>query len=146
MLHFRLITFVLTAFGLVAAVRAEPREALSLVQAECFGCHSPEKKKGDVILTSRVSLLPHAEKILAAVQHKADPHMPPKKQLSTNQIALLRDWLAKGAPWQEIEAVPVKLSPLPPNYRPSFALAMASNKVAVSRGALIQVYSIESNR
>src|SRR6185503_17526484 len=76
----------------------------------------------------------------------ADPHMPPKKQLSTNQIALLRDWLAKGAEWQNIEPPPVKLSTLPSNYQPSFALAMTSNKVAVARGGAIQVYAIESNR
>ena len=137
---------VILVLMLAGAVEGAPRDAVLLLQAECFGCHNPEKKKGDVVLTSREGLLPNAEKLLAAIQPGSDPHMPPKKQLSTNQIAILRDWLAKGAEWQDIEAASIKLGVLPSNYQPSFALAMASNKVAVARGGAIQIYAIESNR
>lgn len=131
---------------MAADAHPAPRDALLLLQAECFGCHNPEKKKGDVVLTARESLLPNAEKLLTAIQPGADPHMPPKKQLSTNQITLLREWLAKGAEWQDIQPPTAKVTSLPSNYQPSFALAMVSNKVAVARGGLIQVYTVESNR
>ena len=116
-----------------------------LLKAECFGCHNADKKKGDVILTSRASLLPNADKIIPALAPDADPHMPPKKQLTTAQITILRDWIQRGAEWTEIETRPVNLTAPPSNYRPSFALATTSNKVAVARGGTIQMYGIESN-
>ena len=146
MLTLNRIILFLAVFGLTGPVAASPRDALMVLQAACFGCHNPEKKKGDVVLTLRESLLPNAEKMLAAVQPGSDPHMPPKKQLSTNQIALLREWLANGAQWADIEPPPVKLGTLPSDYQPSFALAVISNKVAVARGGRIQVYTLESNR
>jgi uncharacterized protein DUF1553/uncharacterized protein DUF1549/WD40 domain-containing protein/cytochrome c len=141
----RLIVFA-TACAWAAALQAGPRDALLLLKAECFGCHNPEKKKGDVILTSREGLLPNTNKLLAAVQPQADPHMPPKKQLSAGQIETLRTWIASGAEWYDIKEPPVELRELPANYRPSFALAMTSNKVAVSRGGTIQTYGVESNQ
>ena len=145
----------LAVCGFATGIGATPRDALLLIQGECFGCHNPEKKKGDVVLTARESLLRNGEKLLAAIEPGSDPHMPPKKQLSTNQMALLRDWLAKGAEWQELEVPVVKLGALPSNYQPSFGLAMIRSgtrgnssflKVAVARGGRIQVYGIESNR
>ena len=146
MLHVRQLVPVLIAFGLAATAQAGPREAVLLLKAECFGCHNPEKKKGDVILTRRDTLLPNTNKMLAAIQADADPHMPPKKQLSAPQIQVLRDWIATGATWVEIAAPPVKLVSPPPNYHPSFALAVGSNKVAVARGGSIQVYGVQSNQ
>lgn len=128
-----------------SVLQGSPRDALLLLKAECHGCHNPEKKKGDVVLTSRESL-PEADRILAALAPDADPHMPPKKQLSAAQIDLLRDWLRKGAEWVHIEAPPVKLEPLPPNYRPAFAVAVISNQVAVSRAGEIAIYNVQSNQ
>src|SRR5436190_20409853 len=112
MLSFKRIMVFLAVCGFATGIGATPRDALLLIQGECFGCHNPEKKKGDVVLTARESLLRNGEKLLAAIEPGSDPHMPPKKQLSTNQMALLRDWLGKGAEWRELEVPAVKLGAL----------------------------------
>lgn len=137
-----IVCFVACAWAPV--LQAGPRDALLLLRTECHGCHNPEKKKGDVVLTSRDSL-PEASRLLAALAPDADPHMPPKKQLARAEIATLRDWLEKGAEWYEFATPPSKLAPLPGNYRPSFAVAVTGDKVAVSRGGEIGIYGLESN-
>jgi mono/diheme cytochrome c family protein len=88
-------------------------DAMRFLQANCLGCHNAEKHKGGLELTSRDALLkggdggavilpgkPEQSALFKALAPDADPHMPPKKQLSTNQIALVRKWIAAGAPWE----------------------------------------------
>src|SRR5436190_3963026 len=93
---------------LAAAARTEARQssgivvsrkAMEVLKAECFACHNEEKKKGRLILTSREALLkgndegvvvvpgrPDASRLTRALLADADPHMPPKKQLTNAQI------------------------------------------------------------
>ena len=39
---------------------------------------------------------PEASKLARALLKDADPHMPPKKQLTDTQIKSIRDWIKSG--------------------------------------------------
>src|SRR5437870_2431488 len=69
--------------------------ALRLLKSNCFTCHSEQKHKGGLVMTSREALLkggengdalvagePEKSGLIAALAAEADPHMPPKKQLT----------------------------------------------------------------
>jgi WD40 repeat protein len=138
------------------------RDAMQLLKAECFSCHNEKKQKGGLVMTSREALLkgsdsgPVAEpgdpasSILAkALLADADPHMPPKKQLTEPQIQLLRDWIQAGIVWDDTALTqddsisgPVELSTLPQSYQPILSLSLSPDgkRLAVGRGGSIVVH------
>src|SRR6266545_4862789 len=86
--------------------------AMRLLKAECFSCHNQEKKKGGLILTSRQRLMeggddggvvvpgkPDASLLAKVLLKGADPHMPPKKQITDAQIKVIREWIKGGLGW-----------------------------------------------
>lgn len=114
-----------TVYATVAV--AEPQESISsrdnqfyqdkiypILSAKCFSCHShrEKKSKGGLMLDSIGAVLqggddgavvipgkPEQSLLMKAVEHAADvPHMPPKGKLTTEQIALLKEWIQRGAP------------------------------------------------
>jgi len=137
------------------------RAAMRVLKGECFACHSQEKKKGGLVLTSRERLLeggdngavvspgkPEASRLVKALAKDADPHMPPKKQLSDEQIKTIRDWIKGDLPWnqaaleEEKALAPVGLADLPPSYQPILALALSPDggKLAVGRGGSVVIH------
>ncbi len=140
-------------------------EAMRLLNANCLSCHNAEKHKGGLEMISREGLLkgsdsgpvlredePKESLLLRVLAADADPHMPPKKQLSANQIALFERWVAAGARW-DAEALAkavaprtVKLGPLPPSYQSIMALALSSDgkRLAAGRQREIVVYDLEA--
>ena len=89
-----------------------------IIESKCFACHGePGKKiKGELNLTTREGLLTggetaddvlipfHPEKslIMTAIEWKdEDYEMPPKEndRLTPAQVALVKRWIALGAPW-----------------------------------------------
>jgi WD40 repeat protein len=140
---------------------ASPR-AMLLLKQHCFGCHNSEKKKAELILTSRDALLKGSENGSVIVVGKAaesriaqvilpdgEPHMPPKNQLSDEEISILKTWIDQGATWDEKvlaesekEILPEELQPLPSAYQPVLALALSRDdkKLAVARGNQIVVH------
>src|SRR6266516_1532223 len=154
-----------------AAPRAEARQpsgmpvsrkAMEVLKAECFACHNEEKKKGRLVLTSREALLkgnddgvvvvpgkPDSSRLTRALLADADPHMPPKKQLTDAQIKILRDWIKAGLVWDEkaladdgANLAPVELAALPASYQPVMALALSPDgkRLAVGRGGSVVVH------
>jgi WD40 repeat protein/mono/diheme cytochrome c family protein len=137
---------------------------MQLLRTECVGCHNPEKKKGGLILTSREAVLkggddgpiatpgkPDSSPLLKTLSKDADPHMPPKKQLSEKQIALLRDWVKAGLQWDAkafeedpFYGHPVVLEPLPSEYQPVLAMALSPDgtKLAFGQGGLLDVHEV----
>ena len=137
-------------------------QAMVLLKANCFGCHNEEKKKGDLILTSRSAalkgngegpvLLPgkaDQSKLIKALAADADPHMPPKKQLTEKQIAVLRSWIDAGAAWDDKalaafgQSTPLeKIGALPFGYEPVLAVALSPDgqHLAVARGSTVSIY------
>src|SRR5262245_16708318 len=147
--------------GLQSVAERTAREAMRVLKTECFTCHNSEKKKGGLVLVSRERLLEGADNGPVAVSGKpessllakvvlkdADPHMPPKKQLTDAQINIIRDWIKGGLIWnqdalnEEEPIVPVKLGTLPLSYRPVLAIALSwdEKKLAVGRAGSVVIH------
>ena len=108
-----LAVFSLSAFGQDDA--AFYREKIHpLLESHCFKCHGGgDKLKGEFRITSRASLLhggefgpaydadnPSASLLLKMISYQDENHqMPPKAKLSDAEIALLTQWIEKGAPY-----------------------------------------------
>ena len=126
---------------------------MGLLKAECLSCHNKDKRKGGLALVSREAMMAGGDEGAAVVvgrpeesplvQHlaaSADPHMPPKKQLSADKIALLTEWVRHGAPWDAAalagESAPraVALALLPTAYRPVMALALSPDGAHLAAG------------
>ena len=136
------------AFSLLASLSlvayAGTPEAMVILKSNCFSCHNSEKEKGGLDLTTRKSLLrggdegkvvvpgkAAASRLIQSLQPGADPHMPPKGQLSPRSISALESWVNNGAFWDE-NALKDRPSParkqlkqLPPGYLPSLTVSLS---------------------
>src|SRR5689334_22058428 len=104
----------------IAAARADLAPARLFVEkvkpildSRCVSCHGTEKQKGGLRLDSREAALkggengpalvpgkPEQSLLVQAVMHtKPDLGMPPKEKLTTNDIAVLAQWIRNGAVW-----------------------------------------------
>jgi hypothetical protein len=97
----------------------------------CYQCHSTkaEKVKGRLLLDSREGLLrggeggaivvpdhPEKSRMIVALKYgDPDLQMPPKHQLSPEQIAVFEEWIKMGAPDPRGEAA-IAASQTPPPY------------------------------
>jgi hypothetical protein len=139
--------------------------AMRVLSEQCLSCHNREKKKGGLLLTSRQAALEggddgpaivpgDAQKspLIIALAADADPHMPPKKQLTEGQIETLTEWVKGGAPWDEAALTakpaattrPIALRPLPATYHPVLALALSPDqtRLAVGRGDHLLIFDL----
>ena len=142
--------------------------AMTVLRNNCYSCHNPEKKKGGLSFSSRQDAIAGGDEgeafvpgqasksaIANALSTDADPHMPPKRQLSPEEIKVVRDWIDAGAAWDskvmlepQIALVPttrpVTLQPLPDDYHPVLALALSTDqtRLAIARGDRILVYDL----
>ena len=85
------------------------REIKPLLRERCVSCHGSVKQKGDLRLDagSLISTASHAEILTRIGSNEKDERMPPDgARLSSEQVALLREWFAAGAPYPPDEAVP----------------------------------------
>jgi len=83
---------------------------LPLVEQHCAKCHNPDKKKGDLDLTSYAGALkgggtgpvvvsgnPDFSKLVKALTHAEEPTMPPNKPpLPEKELAVFKNWIAGG--------------------------------------------------
>src|SRR3954468_22077154 len=83
---------------------------LALIENNCAKCHNPDKKKGDLDLTSYTASLkgggsgqvliagnPDSSKLFKAITHAEDPTMPPNKpRLPDKEIEVFKKWIAGG--------------------------------------------------
>jgi len=86
-----------------------------VLEANCVGCHHPEKTKGDLLMHTQEGLLKGGESGAAVVPGKPDESaiikriilpadhddiMPPKDgPLAAGDIEILKQWVAGGAKW-----------------------------------------------
>ncbi len=94
-------------------------EVLPLLRTKCFGCHGEgDELRGEYCMTTRDALLRGGESgevavapgnvdagsLLGAIRWD-DLEMPPKKseRLSSEEIALVEEWVRAGAPWPSPE-------------------------------------------
>ena len=101
------------------------KQVQPILADNCYKCHSHEadKIKGEFVLDSREGLLkggetgpaivpgdPEKSLMIKAVRHVDDDlKMPPKQKLAAEQIAILTDWVKRGAPYAENSAVAKKI-------------------------------------
>ena len=137
---------------------------MAILGTECVSCHNAEKRKGGLNLTALDAALrgsddgpvlvpkkPEASQLLKVLTASADPHMPPKRQLTDPQIAVLRTWVKRGAPWNadalagdDAPLHSVVLAPLSAGYQPVNALAVsaAGTRLAVGRGGHLTLHEV----
>src|SRR4051812_33837066 len=149
-----------------SATRADSKtsaEAMRVLQRDCLGCHNPEKHRGGLNLTTREAALKGGEdgpviapkkesKLITVLAAEADPHMPPKKQLKSADIDLLKKWIASGAQWNAAALAKasqpreVKLGPIPETLRAVYAIALTpdGSHLAIGRGTNIQIFDLTS--
>jgi WD40 repeat protein/mono/diheme cytochrome c family protein len=150
-----------------AAPVESTQQAMALIADHCYACHNPEKQKGGLTFSTRQRALeggddgavlvpgkPGESTMLAALEAEADPHMPPKKQLTAREIATVREWIAAGAEWDEgllsarVKRIavtrPVTLRELPGSYQPVMALAISADqrRLAAGRGDRILIFDL----
>ena len=99
-----------------------------LLTDRCLACHSPEVKKGGLDLSRRASALAGGKNGPAVVAGKAEEsllierldagEMPPDRPLGPEQVAALRAWVDRGAPYGDGP-------PLAPTRRPRLVVAPA---------------------
>ncbi len=84
-----------------------------LLETRCFECHGPDAKvlKGGLSLASRAAILrggdsgaaimpgKPAESLLVKAINYVDFEMPPKSRLPEGEVAILTEWVKRGAPW-----------------------------------------------
>ncbi len=90
-----------------------------ILEENCVSCHTPEKKKGDWILTSKKEAFETGDNApnivpfdaaksaiyhLAALPSDDDDLMPPAKSggpMKKEEITMLKLWIEQGAPWPD---------------------------------------------
>ena len=101
-----------------AGIEQFERKIRPLLAEQCYKCHGEEKQKGGLRLDSPAAIAaggetgpvivtgkPADSRLILAVSYQDDElKMPPKTRLSPDQIKLLRDWVALGAPMPAVVA------------------------------------------
>jgi mono/diheme cytochrome c family protein len=112
------------------AAEATSEQALQLLEARCFKCHSHSagKNKGGLVLDVPAALLkggdtgpalvagaPEKSLLIEAVTtDDPDKKMPPKgDRLTATEVGLLRSWIKEGAAWPATRAKPASNRYLP---------------------------------
>ena len=81
-----------------------------LLENKCFSCHNPDKKKGDLDLTSFAGTMagggsgsvinsgdPDGSKLIGTLTKKVEPYMPPEgSPLGAKEIEVLSKWIQGG--------------------------------------------------
>jgi mono/diheme cytochrome c family protein len=88
------------------------KQVRPLLVEHCFQCHGNGKTKGGLSLTSRDSILKGGASgpavrpndaggslLIQAIRYDGETQMPPKKKLPDEAIAVLSQWVQRGAPW-----------------------------------------------
>lgn len=114
---FRGILLATLSASLVLAAVHFPRDIQPIFQKRCSGCHGAAQQMSGLRLDRRESALPAVKngKLLARVTGTAVERMPPAgPPLPAAEIALLKTWIAAGAPWPATPppVLPWSFSPL----------------------------------
>jgi len=107
----------------IAAARAQQNndrhavgvQASKIIAANCVGCHGALIKNAGLDLRKRDTILkggergaavspgnPDLSRIYRQVAHLDEPHMPPGRKLSGEDIDTLKTWIARGVPYEDI--------------------------------------------
>lgn len=139
-----LCVFVLNLFAQETPSYSKIHE---LFQKHCVSCHSEKEKKGGLVLETHAGLLkggddfdtpvtpgkPEASPLLQSIEQTKKPFMPPPKKaarLKDDEIALIRAWIAGGAPGPKAgEVLAARVVDIP-KIEPKLAPARAVHAIA----------------
>jgi hypothetical protein len=93
------------------------KQVRPLLVARCHECHAGDKHKGNLRLDAREAVLqggdtgaaivpgkPDESLLVDAIRYGETYQMPPKGRLPDEEIAVLEDWVRRGAPWPAQQA------------------------------------------
>src|SRR5687767_3632582 len=83
---------------------------LPLIENHCGRCHNPDKKKGDLDISTYSALMtgggsgkvvvagdPEGSKLHRAINHSEEPNMPPNKpKLADKELEVFKRWISGG--------------------------------------------------
>ena len=112
------------------------RDVVPIVESQCLRCHNTAKAEGGLLLETYEDIMrggdtgppivpgaPDRSPLVLQVEGRAKPKMPPKKDLAADEIAVLRAWVAAGAPYSEPRR------PHPDGRLPAIAAAAVAPRV-----------------
>ena len=77
-----------------------------ILTKRCLACHNEQLKNGNISFLDRDSLLkvitpgsPETSKLIDTLRHDGDIQMPPGPKLPPREIAILTEWIKRGAVW-----------------------------------------------
>lgn len=111
--------FIIAASGIAQAWNPASRDqrffddrVAPILVKRCLGCHNQELDDGNISFENRRTLLkggphgpavvpgkPEESVLIQAIRHDGDVQMPPGQKLSDKDIAILTEWVRRGAPW-----------------------------------------------
>ena len=135
------LAFIFLVPAFAARAQDWENDVRPLLQSHCSKCHGGAKQKAGLDLRSQASTVkggdsgpavvpqqPDESLLLKVLKPDADPHMPPKKQLAAEEIALLTTWVAHlgvateaGAPAAEGATTAARAPSIPAGVDPSLA-------------------------
>ncbi len=139
--------------------RAKPvdfqNEILPFLRANCLACHNQTKAKADLILETPQDILeadavvpgkPNESILFQLAAHLDDPPMPPPenkasaKNLTPQQLGLLKLWIAQGAKGVVKAARTVNWQPLPEGLNPIYSVAITPDGQYAAAGRANQIF------
>lgn len=95
------------------------QRAIALLQEKCSNCHGPEKREGDLSISTRADLVlggslgtalntiePKRSLLLRVIRGEVRGlEMPPKNPLTPDELALVQKWLENGALWTDTNSL-----------------------------------------
>jgi hypothetical protein len=97
-------------YSIAKEIPRVPAAVQAVLDRHCVKCHGPLEQNAELRLDSPAGVwkgnaegpivLPgnlEQSKIIRVLAADADPHMPPKKQLTDNEISILRNWITSAA-------------------------------------------------
>ena len=122
------------------------RDVLPVLQQHCMDCHSAADPQGDFVMDTYEDLMKGGEhgpaivagrsdqsKLVAMVEGRAKPKMPPKKELPADGLAVIKAWIDAGAlaPVASAAALP-DIKPRVPRLAPVYSVAFAPDGKTVA--------------
>lgn len=104
------------------------KDVLPILESNCYSCHQGGKAKGDLQLDSLQAALhggesdgpaitpgqPEKSALFARITTRDEDYiMPPKgNPLTSDQVAILKQWISEGATWPELNVTRMEVTPL----------------------------------
>lgn len=107
-----LLLIAIPALAQEKDIRYFDERVAPILEKRCLPCHNEELKNANISFLDRDSLLsggtlgpalipgrPDQSLLIAALRHEGELQMPPGPKLSSKEVAVLTEWIKRGAIW-----------------------------------------------